>query len=135
MHYPLLIYVKIRIPLLAVLILDDAARRDIRQSEGLRQHLQPALFYDCFVERLALEINDAAVRPDCPRLPAFSDARHALRVGNFNVAVLGACLRKDFYPYVLGNGGLVFVNRALAIENHRVRTRAFRIVLHRQVFR
>ena len=50
--------------ILGVVILEDAARLDIRKSEGLGQIFHATSFHDRLIECFPAELHDRAIRPD-----------------------------------------------------------------------
>src|SRR5450631_524676 len=85
-----------------VLVLDDATGLNFRQRERLSQDFFAASLFDYFLERLALEIDEGAVRADGPsaKIP---DLARLLAEGNLHVSVLHAFLGEDLGAEVLGD--------------------------------
>ncbi|HKS82530.1 MAG TPA: hypothetical protein VJR23_13585 [Candidatus Acidoferrales bacterium] len=132
LHDPLLVDVTFLVALLFVAVFNDASRGDIGQSKRLRQDLQAPAFYYNLVKRLALKLDNAAIRTNRP-CPKVVDAAEALCVGNFNIAVLRPGLSENLDAHVFEYRGVIFVNRILAIQNHRIRAGALWIVLQRKI--
>ena len=101
-----------------VAIFDDAADLHVRQREGLGDETNPADFHDDFVEGLAVERRDGAVRPDRPRLDVV-DVGEKRDVRHFDVPVLLPLLGQNLDAEVVGAEGILIVDDLMPVEDDR----------------